>query len=62
MAGTFYQDLLAADLSTLDDLADRWESIHKDIKGLGQRVHDEALSPLRDKGYWEGPRPRTPGR
>ncbi|MFF5440706.1 hypothetical protein [Streptomyces achromogenes] len=54
MAGTFFHDLVAADLSTLDDLADRWESIHRDIKGLGKRMHDEVLGPLRDKGYWEG--------
>jgi hypothetical protein len=54
MSGTFFQDLLAADLSTLDDLADRWESVHRDIKGLGKRMNDEVLSPLRDKGYWEG--------
>ncbi|MEU5536711.1 hypothetical protein [Streptomyces sp. NPDC020362] len=50
----FYQALLAADLSVLDDLADRWDSIHREIEGLGKRVHDEVLSPLRNKGYWEG--------
>ncbi|MFF8882036.1 hypothetical protein [Streptomyces flaveolus] len=54
MAQTFYLTLLAVDLSALDGLADRWESIHRDIKGLGTRMHDEALTPLRDKGYWEG--------
>ncbi|MGW1600652.1 hypothetical protein [Streptomyces eurythermus] len=54
MADAFYQALLAADLSALDGLADRWESIHRDIKGLGKRMHDEVLGPLRDKGYWEG--------
>ncbi|GJF24736.1 hypothetical protein [Streptomyces sp. HO565] len=54
MAQTFYLTLLAVDLSALDVLADRWESIHRDIKGLGTRMHDEALTPLRDKGYWEG--------
>ncbi|MFF9457435.1 hypothetical protein [Streptomyces flaveolus] len=54
MAQTFYLTLLAVDLSALDSLADRWESIHRDIKGLGTRMHDEALTPLRDKGYWEG--------
>ncbi|MEU1010232.1 hypothetical protein [Streptomyces sp. NPDC005890] len=54
MADTFYRTLLAADLSALDDLADRWEGIHRDIKGLGKRMHDEVLGPLRDKGYWEG--------
>ncbi|MEU9985977.1 hypothetical protein AB0E10_04060 [Streptomyces sp. NPDC048045] len=50
----FYQALLAADLSVLDDLSDRWDSIHLDIKGLGKRMHDEVLGPLRNKGYWEG--------
>ncbi|MER7721272.1 hypothetical protein ABTX99_30845 [Streptomyces flaveolus] len=54
MAETFYLTLLAVDLSALDGLADRWERIHRDIKGLGKRMHDEALTPLRDKGYWEG--------
>ncbi|MYW48215.1 hypothetical protein [Streptomyces sp. SID161] len=54
MSGTFFEDLLAADLSALDGLADRWEDIHRDIKGLGKRMHDEVLSPLRNKGYWEG--------
>ncbi|GGQ52760.1 hypothetical protein [Streptomyces flaveolus] len=54
MAETFYLTLLSVDLTALDDLADRWESIHRDIKGLGKRMHDEALTPLRDKGYWEG--------
>ncbi|CAL9284300.1 MULTISPECIES: hypothetical protein [unclassified Streptomyces] len=54
MAETFYLTLLAADLSALDGLADRWEGIHRDIKGLGKRMHDEVLTPLRDKGYWEG--------
>ncbi|MEV5312645.1 MULTISPECIES: hypothetical protein [unclassified Streptomyces] len=54
MAETFYLSLLAVDLSTLDGLADRWETIHREIKGLAKRVHDEVLSPLRDKGYWEG--------
>ncbi|MEU4259998.1 hypothetical protein AB0E11_07905 [Streptomyces fradiae] len=54
MAETFYLTLLSADLSALDGLADRWERIHRDIKGLGKRMHDEVLTPLRDKGYWEG--------
>ncbi|MGI5485126.1 hypothetical protein [Streptomyces lavendofoliae] len=54
MAETFYLSLLAVDLSALDSLADRWEIIYRDIKGLGKRMHDEALTPLRDKGYWEG--------
>jgi len=54
MAETFYLSLLAVDLSALDGLADRLETIHRDIKGLAKRMHDEVLSPLRDKGYWEG--------
>ncbi|MGW0766573.1 hypothetical protein [Streptomyces sp. NPDC002676] len=54
MAKTFYQALLGADLTVLDDLADRWKSIHGKIKGLGKQMHDDVLSPLRNKGYWEG--------
>jgi hypothetical protein len=53
MAQTFYLSLLAVDRSALDGLAERWKIIHRDIKGLGKRMHDEALTPLRDKGYWE---------
>ncbi|WP_225838130.1 hypothetical protein [Streptomyces sp. NK08204] len=54
MAITFYQALMGADLTVLDDLADRWKSIHGKIKGLGKQMHDEVLAPLRNKGYWEG--------
>ncbi|MFL9683735.1 hypothetical protein [Streptomyces sp. KL110A] len=54
MAESFYLSLLAVDLPALDGLAERWETIHRDIKGLGKRMHDEVLTPLRDKGYWEG--------
>ncbi|MGW4781543.1 hypothetical protein ACWEPA_33420 [Streptomyces filamentosus] len=54
MAETFHLSLLAVDLPALDGLAERWETIHRDIKGLGKRMHDEVLTPLRDKGYWEG--------
>ncbi|MFE4661718.1 hypothetical protein ACFRFJ_34155 [Streptomyces hydrogenans] len=54
MAETFYLSLPAVDLPALDGLAERWETIHRDIKGLGKRMHDEVLTPLRDKRYWEG--------
>ncbi|QHA05206.1 hypothetical protein GQF42_19610 [Streptomyces broussonetiae] len=54
MADSFHQALMTADLTVLDKLADRWDSIHTSIKGLGKRLHDEVLTPLRDKGYWEG--------
>ncbi|MFF8287800.1 hypothetical protein ACF068_01045 [Streptomyces sp. NPDC016309] len=54
MAETFYLSLLAVDPLAVDGLADRWKSIHQDIKHLGKRMHDEVLTPLRDKGYWEG--------
>ncbi len=57
----FYTALLGADLTVLDSLADRWESIHKSIHGLGKRMYDDVLVPLRNKGYWRGRRPRTPG-
>ncbi|MFF7205420.1 hypothetical protein [Streptomyces sp. NPDC008141] len=36
MAETFYLSLLAVDLSALDGLAERWEIIHRDIKGPRQ--------------------------
>jgi len=38
----------------LDGVADRWESIHKAIDGLGKRMHDDVLVLLQSKGYWEG--------
>ncbi|MFB6829299.1 hypothetical protein [Streptomyces hydrogenans] len=54
MAETFYLSLLAVDLPALDGLAERWETIHRDIKGLGKRMHDEVLTPLRDKVLGRG--------
>ncbi|MEV3992067.1 hypothetical protein AB0J57_24455 [Streptomyces sp. NPDC049837] len=51
---SFYREILDTDLAPLEKLADQWRTTHKDISGLGKRVHDEVLVPLRDKGYWEG--------
>ncbi|MFI6942367.1 hypothetical protein ACIBI4_24105 [Streptomyces sp. NPDC050418] len=54
MPDSFYKDLMDTDLGALDTLADQWLTVHGEIKGLSQRVHDEMLVPLRNKGYWEG--------
>lgn len=51
---SFYREILDTDLAPLQKLADQWRTTHKDISGLGKRVQDEMLVPLRDKGYWEG--------
>ncbi|MFG3366486.1 hypothetical protein ACGF0K_16070 [Streptomyces sp. NPDC048156] len=50
----FYREFMDADITGLDSLADQLSTLHKDIKGLPQRVHGEVLVPLRNKGYWEG--------
>ncbi|GHE73508.1 hypothetical protein [Streptomyces vinaceus] len=51
---TSYREILDTDLGPLQKLADQWRATHKDISGLGKRVQGEMLTPLRDKGYWEG--------
>ncbi|GAA3235987.1 hypothetical protein [Streptomyces lavendulae] len=51
---SFYREILDTDLGPLQKLADQWRTTHKDISGLGKRVQGEMLTPLRDKGYWEG--------
>ncbi|MER7467087.1 hypothetical protein [Streptomyces sp. NPDC097981] len=51
---SFYQEILDTDLGPLQKLADQWRATHTDLTGLPKRVHDEMLTPLRDKGYWEG--------
>ncbi|MYT22677.1 hypothetical protein GTW69_20705 [Streptomyces sp. SID7760] len=51
---TSYREILDTDLNPLQKLADQWRATHKDISGLGKRVQGEMLTPLRDKGYWEG--------
>ncbi|KMO93915.1 hypothetical protein [Streptomyces roseus] len=51
---TSYREILDTDLDPLQKLADQWRATHKDISGLGKRVQGEMLTPLRDKGYWEG--------
>ncbi|ROQ88996.1 hypothetical protein EDE04_7391 [Streptomyces sp. 2132.2] len=51
---TSYREILDTDLGPLQKLADQWRVTHKDISGLGKRVQGEMLTPLRDKGYWEG--------
>ncbi|MFF3734820.1 hypothetical protein ACFYXM_32200 [Streptomyces sp. NPDC002476] len=51
---SFYREILDTDLGPLQKVVDQWRTAHKGISGLGKRVHDEMLGPLRDKGYWEG--------
>lgn len=51
---SFYQEILSTDLGPLQKLADQWRATHTGLTGLPKRVHDEMLTPLRDKGYWEG--------
>jgi hypothetical protein len=51
---SFYAELLETDLTVLDGLAERCDTIHRAVKGLGKRMNDEVLAPLRNKGYWEG--------
>ncbi|MFI0773964.1 hypothetical protein [Streptomyces sp. NPDC021212] len=50
----FYQDFSTADFAALDTLATKWKGVHEKIKNLDDKIHDEVLKPLRDKGYWEG--------
>ncbi|MFI0815912.1 hypothetical protein ACH4TX_00525 [Streptomyces sp. NPDC021098] len=50
----FYEDFSTADFAALDTLATKWKGVHEKIKGLDDKIHDEVLKPLRDKGYWEG--------
>ncbi|WP_329076025.1 hypothetical protein [Streptomyces niveus] len=50
----FYRELLDTDFSALDDLAGKWREVHTRTEKLPQRMMDEVLKPLRDKGYWEG--------
>ncbi|QKV90471.1 hypothetical protein HUT19_00620 [Streptomyces sp. NA02950] len=45
---------MSADLSTLDKIATKWEVVHGKIEKLPNRIRDEVLKPLKDKGYWEG--------
>ncbi|MET9700796.1 hypothetical protein ABZY31_28325 [Streptomyces sp. NPDC006529] len=51
---SFFREILDTDLGPLQKLADQWRTSQKDISGLGKRVQGEMLTPLRDKGYWEG--------
>ncbi|MFF5127340.1 hypothetical protein ACFY41_10510 [Streptomyces syringium] len=51
---SFYEELMRADFSGLEKLAEKWEAVHREIEGLPKRMGDEVLKPLRDKGYWEG--------
>ncbi|MFD8411356.1 hypothetical protein ACFV2Q_06265 [Streptomyces sp. NPDC059650] len=54
MKTSYYQEVLTTDLGPLKKLAEQWRTSHEAISKLGKRVHDEMLTPLRDKGYWEG--------
>ncbi|MDJ0382497.1 hypothetical protein [Streptomyces sp. G-G2] len=51
---SFYREILDTDLGPLQKLADQWRTSQTGISGLGKRVQGEMLTPLRDKGYWEG--------
>lgn len=51
---SFYQDFRSADFGALDTLATQWKGVHDRIKDLDDKVRDEVLKPLKDKGYWEG--------
>ncbi|MFD8952163.1 hypothetical protein [Streptomyces xanthophaeus] len=51
---TFYQEILDTDLGPLEKLVTQWRTTHEALTKLPKRVHDEMLTPLRDKGYWEG--------
>ncbi|GGP37078.1 hypothetical protein [Streptomyces melanogenes] len=51
---SFYREILDTDLGPLQKLADQWRTTHTDLAKLPKRVHDDVLTPLRDKGYWEG--------
>ncbi|MFE9799766.1 hypothetical protein ACFYP6_12910 [Streptomyces goshikiensis] len=51
---TFYQEILETDLGPLEKLLTQWRTTHDALAKLPKRVHDEMLTPLRDKGYWEG--------
>ncbi|MDX3227846.1 hypothetical protein [Streptomyces sp. ME19-01-6] len=51
---TFYQEFRSADFGALDTLATKWKGVHDKIKDLDDKIRDEVLKPLKDKGYWEG--------
>ncbi|MER8095952.1 hypothetical protein [Streptomyces goshikiensis] len=51
---TFYQEILETDLGPMEKLVTQWRTTHDALAKLPKRVHDEMLTPLRDKGYWEG--------
>ncbi|MBT2457969.1 hypothetical protein [Streptomyces sp. ISL-86] len=51
---TFYQEILETDLGPLEKLVTQWRTTRDALAKLPKRVHDEMLTPLRDKGYWEG--------
>ncbi|MEU9377904.1 hypothetical protein AB0D94_29665 [Streptomyces sp. NPDC048255] len=51
---TFYQEILETDLGPLEKLVTQWRTTQEALTKLPKRVHDEMLTPLRDKGYWEG--------
>ncbi|MEU8827810.1 hypothetical protein [Streptomyces sp. NPDC048636] len=58
MTASSYEDYYAsfrkADFGALNTLADKWKAVHEKIKDLDDKIRDEVLKPLRDKGYWEG--------
>ncbi|MBO3680475.1 hypothetical protein [Streptomyces sp. NEAU-YJ-81] len=54
MTSSYYESFRSADFGALDTLADNWKDVHDKIKNLDDKIRDQVLRPLKDKGYWEG--------
>ncbi|WP_431775302.1 hypothetical protein [Streptomyces cucumeris] len=51
---SYYEALKTADFGALETLAQAWKAVHDKVENLDDKVRDEVLKPLKDKGYWEG--------
>lgn len=51
---SFYREILETDLGPLEKLLTQWRTTREALAELPERVRDEMLTPLKDKGYWEG--------
>ncbi|OEJ22273.1 hypothetical protein [Streptomyces subrutilus] len=51
---SFYQEILETDLGPLEKLLAQWRTSRDALAKLPERVRDDMLTPLRDRGYWEG--------
>ncbi|MEU9235176.1 hypothetical protein [Streptomyces subrutilus] len=51
---SFYQEILETDLGPLEKLLAQWRTTRDAVVKLPERVRDDMLTPLRDKGCWEG--------